>query len=97
MTIKKIAVMAAIFAAGFVSGSTYQHDKFIQANLIVEEYTVKKGDTFWTIAERYARLDQRHLYILEYHDEIYGNNPELLKRHGQVKPGDVISIRYLKE
>lgn len=97
MTLKKLAAVAAIFAVGFFTGSAHQRDQFINAHLVVEEYTVKAGDTFWNIAQRYANLDERHMYILEYHDEIYANNPELVKRNGQVYPGDVISIRYYKE
>lgn len=81
-------VFCAIFnLSNFNSGAT----------VCVESYRVRSGDTFWDITEKYYRKDVRQLYILEYMDEIRELNPQLKDVHYQLKPNDIVNVRYVVE
>lgn len=95
MKMKRAAVCLAIAAAGFTmlgacAGGTSHHQKLVE-----DTYTVKSGDTLWTISEAYLKKNTGgRRYILEFKEGIKELNPWLLETDGQVKPGDVLRINY---
>lgn len=93
-TPKKIAAIAAVLLIGvsFLSGSSSH-----TCHAVYTTYKVQSGDTFWTVVQRYFEKDSRRLYLLEYHDEIRELNPEIAARNCQLKPGDVLNLRYYEE
>lgn len=54
-------------------------------------HQVQKGDTMWTIAEKYRPQD---VYILEYLDTLYADNQEFKNR--SLKPGDTVKVSVLQ-
>ena len=83
-----VLLIIAIYAAtGFYGGE-----------LVEETYTVKRGDTFWSISEEYLKKNTgRRMYIMEFQHNIKELNPELLENHCQVSPGQQIRIQYWRE
>ena len=59
---------------------------------VYETYTVKRGDTFWGISERYRDRDCRDVYIMQYKYELEKLNPEV--KPGELKAGDKLKVRY---
>lgn len=68
-----------------------------ESDLQVETYTVKSGDTFWDVTRYYRDKDARNLYIFEYQDEVRRLNPHIADNQCQLKPGDVITLHYVKK
>lgn len=93
--LKKALAICAILFFGAINLSNFnqQRDEIIH----VENYKVRAGDTFWNISERFYRLDDRNIYILEYQDELRALNPHLKDNQFQLQPNDFITVRYVKK
>ena len=73
-------------AFGFFSG---------ESETVKETYTVRPGDTLRGISEMYLSQNAgQDSYILEFEQTIRDMNPWLRERHGQLRPGDRLVIRY---
>lgn len=65
--------------------------------VITISHEVTPGETFWGVTEKYCRLDCRQKYLPEFQDEVLAINLVIVERHGQLRPGDVITIQYFEE
>lgn len=93
--LKKAMSVCALLFFGALSFSAFYPDE--NKNVVhVETYKVRKGDTFWQISEYYRNLDDRNLYIFEYQDELRELNPQLKDNHCQLKPNDLLTVKYIK-
>ena len=91
--IKKGILVAFLVGAAAISvGLT--RDEPVYA---VQEYVVQPGDTLWGIIEEYREEYAPDVYILDFQEDVLDCNPGLRERQGQVKPGDIIKIKYKKE
>lgn len=89
--LKRGVVAIALTGAVLLSLGAYSGDQ----QLIEDTYTVKKGDTLWSISETYLKKNTGgRRYILEFQEGIKELNPWLLETRGQVQPGDVLHINY---
>ena len=89
---KKLLLIAAVVAFGAINLSACTREPEFAS----ETYTVKAGDTVWTIAEHYRNVDTRNLYLLEYKSELEADNPFIREHGGMIYPGDKILVRYAK-
>ncbi len=92
--LKKALAVAAVALFGLANVSNFGNG---EADLQVETYTVKSGDTFWAVTQVYRDKDARNLYIFEYQDEVRRLNPELAENHCQLNIGDVIKLQYVRK
>ena len=89
---------AFIAAAALFSGAVNPWDDGKNAILVEEVYTVRPGDTLWSIAEEYvAKNTGTRRYILEYKSGMEELNPWLMERHGMIYPGDRLKLTYWVE
>lgn len=91
-------VIAGCVIAGLAilcAGACNPWDDGRNAVLVEETYTVRPGDTIWSIAETYcAKNTGTRRYILEYKEGMYENNPWLVDRKGLIRPGDELQMTY---
>ena len=92
--LKKALAALALVAFGAVASSVNFPEQ--KAEIHVENYKVRAGDTLWDVARYYRDLDDRNLYIFEYIDELRENNSWLVDRQNQLKPNDLIQVQYVK-
>ena len=92
--LKRALIAAAVLLFGIVNFSSFGNS-YDDADFSFETYTVKPGDTFWTISHFYRDKDARNLYIFDYQDELRNLNPELRENGSQLQPGDKIYVRYI--
>ena len=86
---------AFVAAAALFSGAVNPWDDGKNAILVEEVYTVRPGDTLWSIAEEYvAKNTATRRYILEYKAGMEELNPWLMERKGEIYPGDKIKVTY---
>ena len=94
--LKRALIAAAVLLFGIVNfssfGNSYDDDDFH-----FETYTVKPGDTFWTVSHFYRDKDARNLYIFDYQDELRQLNPHIADNGCQLFPGDKIQVRYAEK
>ena len=92
--LKRALVAGAILLFGAInlSANNFNND---QNNLHVETYRVRAGDTFWDVSRYYRDKDARNLYIFDYQDEMRELNPYLKENHCQLKPDDLITVKYV--
>ena len=89
---------AFVAAAALFSGAVNPWDDGKNAILVEEVYTVRPGDTLWSIAEEYvAKNTGTRRYILEYKSGMEELNPWLMERHGMIYPGDRLKLTYWVE
>ncbi len=90
--IKKTLAGAALVGAAVLFTGFYDGDQ----RLVTETYTVKEGDTLWSIATEYLKKNTGgRRYILEFKQGIIENNPELQNGNaGHIRPGQEIIINY---
>ena len=93
--LKKALAALALVAFGAVASSINFTEP--SAEIHVESYKVRAGDTLWDVARYYRDLDDRNLYIFEYIDELRENNSWLIERHNQLQPNDLINVIYYKK
>ena len=93
--LKKALAALALVAFGAVASSVNFNDE-PSAEIHVESYKVRAGDTLWDVARYYRDLDDRNLYIFEYIDELRENNSWLIERHNQLQPNDLIQVQFVK-
>ncbi|WP_298595110.1 LysM domain-containing protein [uncultured Mitsuokella sp.] len=87
---------AFVAAASLFSGAMHPWDDGRDAVLVEEVYTVRPGDTLWSIAEEYLQKNTgTRRYILEYKAGMEELNPWLMERKGEIYPGDEIKVTYL--
>ena len=86
--------LSLLTACAVISGS-FVYDTFINPPKVVEVfYTVKPGDTLWTIAEEFhSKNTYDRVYFLSFLEGIRGDNPQLRKSQ-TLTPGQQIVIRY---
>lgn len=95
MSVKKVIAGCCIAGAAILCAGAATHEEGNNAILIEEVYVVKPGDTLWGISETYLRKNTgTRRYILEYKSGVEENNPWLLDRHGEIYPGDRITVTY---
>lgn len=92
----RVLVAAALVLLAIVyTGGRYAEES---GQVLVEtSYTVKPGDTLWSISEDFmARNTGGRRYILEFEEGIVELNPWLLdrKRGTELYPGDVLRVNY---
>ena len=86
---------AFIAAAALFSGAGGAWEDGRNAVLVEEVYTVRPGDTLWSIAEEYvAKNTGTRRYILEYKSGMEELNPWLVERRGVIYPGDRLTLTY---
>lgn len=86
---------AFVAATALFSGAVNPWDDGKNAILVEEVYTVRPGDTLWSIAEEYvAKNTGTRRYILEYKSGMEELNPWLMERHGMIYPGDRLTLTY---
>ena len=86
-----LAGLAILFAGA--AGEPWDDGR--NAVLVEEVYTVRPGDTIWGIAEEHLQKNTAtRRYILEYKEGMYENNPWLMERHGEIYPGDKLTLTY---
>ena len=85
---KLTAVVALTGMVVVFSGATNQRPDSL------EYYTVKKGDTLWSICTEYRQKDSRDPYILEFVEDVKKANPELVQNKGCIYPGQILRIDY---
>ena len=90
--LKKFLAGTAVIGAAVICAGFYDGDQ----RLITETYTVKEGDTLWSIATEYLKKNTGgRRYILEFKQGIIENNPELQNgNEGHIRPGQEIIINY---
>lgn len=92
---KAMLVMGALimsFGLGIILYNYVAAEVLGEREAVYETYTVKRGDTFWTISEIYRLKDSRKPYILEYKYELERLNGDV--KPGELRAGDKIKIRY---
>ena len=88
---KKGAIGLALIGASLILTGAYSGD----VRLVEDTYTVKNGDTLWTIGEEYlAKNTGTRRYILEFIEGIKELNPELVENKSRIYPGQKIRINY---
>lgn len=94
----KAVALAGMIAFGSV-GYTYAATNEPAVVCVEETYTVKPGDTFYSICEEYFHKNTsgNNPYFLEYLDAMVELNPWVLERHYQLEVGDKLLMRYWKE
>lgn len=90
---KKLIALVMLLVAIYIATGFYETGKLVE-----EVYTVKSGDTFWSISEDYLKKNTgKRMYIMELQQNIRDLNPELQENHCQVRPGQKIRIKYWRE
>ena len=92
--LKKALATFTLVAFGAVASSINFNEP--SAEIHVENYKVRAGDTLWDVARYYRDLDDRNLYIFEYMDELRENNAWLVDRHNQLQPNDLIQVQWFQ-
>lgn len=88
---KKGAIAFALFGASLILTGAYNGD----VRLVEDTYTVKHGDTLWTIGEEYLEKNTgTRRYILEFIEGIRELNPELVENKSRIYPGQKLRINY---
>lgn len=70
---------------------------FSRQQLVEDTYTVQKGDSLWSISEKFLQKNTGgRRYILEFKSGIKELNPWLLERPSEceIYPGDELRINY---
>lgn len=90
--LKRGAVIAAVgISAALSLGAADSHDY----RIVEEVYTVRQGDTLWTIGENFMEKNTYgRRYLPEFIEGIKQLNDELVESHGQVEPGQKLRITY---
>ena len=61
-------------------------------------HSVKQGETLWSIAEHYQKIDERDKYILAYmEDDMIKMNASRFAKSKMVYVGEEIKVRYYTE
>ena len=94
--LKRALIAAAVLLFGIVNFGDFGNS-YDDADFSFETYTVKAGDTFWTVTQVYRDKDARDLYIFDYQDEVRQLNPKLTENGCQLNPGDKIQVRYVQK
>ena len=83
---------AFVAAAALCTGAVNPWEDGVNTVLVEETYTVRPGDTLWSIAEEYvAKNTGTRRYIIEYKSGMEELNPWLLDRKGEIYPGDKLT------
>ena len=61
-------------------------------HIVETVYTVKPGDTWWSIVEHFRDMDTEDRYVLEYKSELERLNEGI--DTGNLKPGQTLRIQY---
>ncbi len=86
MDIKKAIICGLLIGAAVITSGWAAPEKTFTES----EYTVRAGDTLWSIAEENCG----DIYIMEYMDIMKDKNPGLRENHGQIRAGEVLVIPH---
>ena len=89
--LKKAAICAALVGIAAISiGMTSRPAEDVQQ--VEVTYTVKPGDTWWSIVEHFRDVDVEDRYVLEYKSELEQLNKGI--DTGNLTPGQTLRIQY---
>ena len=88
---KKAAICAALVGIAAISiGMTSRPSA--DTHIVEITYTVKPGDTWWSIVEHFRDVDVEDRYVLDYKSEMERLNDGV--DLGNLKPGQTLRIQY---
>ena len=89
--LKKAAHIAALIGIAAISiGLTSR--PAADTHIVETVYTVKPGDTWWSIVEHFRNVDAEDRYVLEYKSELEQLNDGV--DLGNLTPGQTLRIQY---
>ena len=87
-TSAKVALIGIMALSAYIINTT-------AGEKVTEEYTVKPGDTVYSISEQFLHKNTaQRKYILQFQHEIVEENPQLKDNHYVIHPGDKLAISY---
>ena len=90
-SLKKAAICAALVGIAAISiGMASRPAEDVQQ--VEVTYTVKPGDTWWSIVEHFRDVDADDRYIFDYKSEMERLNDGV--DLGNLKPGQILRIQY---
>ena len=88
--LKKAAICAALVGIAAISIGMSRPAEDV--HLVEVTYTVKPGDTWWSIVEHFRDVDVEDRYVLEYKSELERLNKGI--DTGNLTPGQTLRIQY---
>ena len=88
--LKKAAHIAAL--VGIAAISIGMSHPAADTHVVETVYTVKPGDTWWSIVERFREMDADDRYIFDYKSEMERLNDGI--DTGNLTPGQTLRIQY---
>ena len=88
--LKKAAICAALVGIAAISIGMSRPAEDV--HLVEVTYTVKPGDTWWSIVEHFRDVDVEDRYVLEYKSELERLNDGI--DTGNLTPGQTLRIQY---
>ena len=89
-------VLSGLFLMG---GAVIGYNNYFRANYeeVTAYYSVKPRDTLWDVSHQYYLEDDRKAYFLQFLQEVLDDNPRINANGGQIRPGDMIKIRFYRK
>ena len=89
--LKKAAICAALVGIAAISIGMASRPA-ADTHIVETVYTVKPGDTWWSIVEHFRDVDAEDRYVLEYKSELDQLNEGI--DTGNLMPGQTLRIQY---
>ena len=89
--LKKAAHIAALIGIAAISIGMASRPA-ADTHIVETVYTVKPGDTWWSIVEHFRDVDVEDRYVLEYKSELEQLNKGI--DTGNLTPGQTLRIQY---
>ena len=90
-SLKKAAHIAALVGIAAISIGMASRPA-ADTHIVETVYTVKPGDTWWSIVEHFRDVDAEDRYVLEYKSELDQLNEGI--DTGNLTPGQTLRIQY---